>query len=356
MDKGQLRWLVGIYLMPGIVIALPGGLLGRKFGDKRLVLVGLALMSAGGIWLGLATSFAEANAARSLCGIGAVMLNVLATKMVADLFDGKERLLAMSILINSWPIGIGGALLVVGQLAERQGWPWGMFSTAAFAAIGFAVVAAIYRVPANVAASATTGLGLDTLTRTEWQRLLLSSLPWLLYNASFQIVLAFMPSFFVDNGFHLARAASLSAVIAIGFVLGVQAGGVLLKRSAHPDLICYAALGGWGVAILALSSGAAPLLWVVLGGLLGGLPAAALVSLPAEVLRPESRSAGMGVFFTVYYFGCAILPTGAGVLYDRAGGGAALWMAAGLAFCCILILYGFRLGISNVSPQPVSAR
>ena len=356
LDKGQLGWLVGLYLLPGAVIALPGGLLGRRFGDKRLVLVGLALMGVGGIWLGFSQSFAEANAARCLSGIGAVMLNVLVTKMVADLFDSKERLLAMSILINSWPIGIGVALLVVGQLGQHEGWQWGMFSTALFAAIGFAAVAAIYRPPAGAAPAATSGLGLETLTRTEWQRLLLSSLPWLLYNASFQIMMSFMPSFFVDNGFELARATSLSALSAIGFVLGVQAGGLLLKRSAHPDLICHAALAGWCVALLALSTGTAPLLWVVLGGLLGGLPAAALVSLPAEVLRPESRSAGMGIFFTVYYFGCAILPTLAGLLYDRAGGGAALWMAASLAFACIPILGGFRRGMKDARPQPVAAK
>ena len=347
LDKGQLGWLVGLYLLPGAVIALPGGLLGRRFGDKRLVLVGLALMGIGGIWLGFSQSFAEASAARSLSGIGAVMLNVLVTKMVADWFDGKERLLAMSILINSWPIGIGIALLVVGQLGQHDGWQWGMFSTAVFAAIGFAAVVAVYRAPAGAAPAVTSGLGLATLTRTEWRRLLLGSLPWLLYNASFQIMMSFMPSFFVDNGFELARATSLSAVSAIGFVVGVQAGGLLLKRSAHPDLICHAALAGWCVALLALSTGTAPLPWVVLGGLLGGLPAAALVSLPAEVLRPESRSAGMGIFFTVYYFGCAILPTVAGLLYDRAGGGAALWMAAGLASACIPILGGFRRGMKG---------
>ncbi len=356
LDKGQLGWLVGLYLLPGAVIALPGGLLGRKFGDKRLVLVGLALMGVGGVWLGFSRTFAEANAARCVSGIGAVMLNVLVTKMVADWFDGKERLLAMSILINSWPIGIGMALLIVGQLGHYVGWQWGMFSTAFFAATGFAAVAAIYRAPAaDAPPSAILGLGLATLTRTEWQLLLLGSLPWLLYNASFQIMMSFMPSFFVDNGFELARATRLSAVSAIGFVIGVQAGGLLLKRSAHPDLICCAALAGWCVALLALSTGSVPLPWVVLAGLLGGLPAAALVSLPAEVLRPESRSAGMGIFFTVYYFGCAILPTIAGLLYDYAGGGAALWMAAGLAFACIPILSGFRQGMKGALPKPVQA-
>jgi predicted MFS family arabinose efflux permease len=51
LDKAQLGWLIGLYLLPGVAFALPGGLLGRRFGDKRLVLVGLVLMAAGGLWL-----------------------------------------------------------------------------------------------------------------------------------------------------------------------------------------------------------------------------------------------------------------------------------------------------------------
>ena len=49
LDKTQLGWLIGLYLLPGVAFALPGGLLGRRFGDKRLVLVGLALMGIGGL-------------------------------------------------------------------------------------------------------------------------------------------------------------------------------------------------------------------------------------------------------------------------------------------------------------------
>jgi len=104
LDKTQLGWLIGLYLLPGVAFALPGGLLGRRFGDKRLVLVGLALMAAGGATLALARTLLEAEIARFVCGIGAVMLNVLMTKMATDLFEGRERLLAMSVLINAWPI------------------------------------------------------------------------------------------------------------------------------------------------------------------------------------------------------------------------------------------------------------
>jgi predicted MFS family arabinose efflux permease len=343
LDKSQLGWLVGLYLLPGIAMALPGGLLGARFGDKRLVLVGLALMGAGGLWLSLADSFYEATAARLTSGIGAVMLNVLVTKMVADWFEGRERFLAMSILINAWPIGIGMALLVVGPLGELAGWQRGILSTALMAAIGFLAVWTIYRAP-NGSASPTSasGLGLGFLSRKDWQLLLICSLPWMLYNAAFQIVISFLPSIFVGGGFGIKDAGSLIAVNTVLLVLGVQAGGILLKQAKRPDVVCYFALVVWCLSLLPLASSTNPLPWLVVGGLIGGIPAAALVSLPAEFLAVASRSAGMGIFYTVYYLGCATLPGVAGGLYDRYGGQSAIWMASGLAFACVPILWLFR--------------
>ena len=343
IDKTQLGWLIGLYLLPGAAFALPGGLLGRRFGDKRLVLVGLALMAIGGAGLALAESFAAASVARFVSGVGAVILNVLMTKMVTDLFEGRERLLAMSVLINSWPIGIGIALLVIGPLGEAAGWRWGAASSTAFALIGLLLVAAVYRVPeAGPSTAAPAGIGLGVLARREWNLLMIGSLPWLFYNAAYQIVVSFLPSFLVGNGFGIAGAGSLVALNTVMLVVGVQAGGVLLKRTAHPDRLCHAMIVAWCATLLFVAAGSAPLPWLVLGGLLGGIPAAALVSVPGEFLRPESRSAGMGVFYTVYYAGCAVLPTLAGALYDFSGGKAALWMATGLALAAALTLGLFR--------------
>lgn len=349
LDKAQLGWLIGLYLLPGVVFALPGGLLGARFGDKRVVLAGLVLMAAGGLWLALASSFAEANAARLTSGIGAVMLNVLVTKMVADWFDGKERLLAMSILINAWPIGIGIALLVIGPLGQLAGWQWGIASTAVFAASGFATVAAIYRAPDRAPHAVASIIGLHVLTRTEWRLLMIGSLPWLLYNAAYQIMISFLPSFFVERGFGIAYAGSLIALNTAVFVFAVQAGGILLRHAKRTDLVCHTAIAGWCAMLLMLTTPTAPLPWLVLAGLLGGLPAAAYVSLPAEFLRAESRGAGMGIFFTIYYLGCAVLPAVAGALYDLSGSGrAALWMAAGTAFACVPVLWLFRRTMASL--------
>ena len=347
LDNTQLGWLIGLYLLPGVAFALPGGLLGHRFGDKRLVLVGLALMGIGGAWLSVTQSFAGANAARFTSGIGAVFLNVLMTKMVTDLFAGRERLLAMSVLINAWPIGIGISLAVIGPVGELAGWRWGIASSAIFAMIGLAIVATFYRPPAAVAGSAsapstTTGIGIGVLTRVEWSLLAIGSLPWLFYNAAYQIVLSFLPSFLAGNGLGIANAGWLVAVNTVMFVVSVQAGGFLLERSARPEPLCHAAIVAWCATLLFIAAGSAPLPWLVLGGLVGGIPAAALVSAPGEFLRPESRSAGMGVFYTIYYLGCAVLPTLAGALYDASGGKAALWMAAATAVLAAATLFAFR--------------
>jgi MFS family permease len=341
----RLGWLIGLYLLPGAAVALPGGLLGKRFGDSRVVIAGLVLMAAGGLGLAAARSFAEANAARLVSGIGAVMLNVLVTKMVADAFDAKERLLAMSILINSWPIGIGLALLVAAPLGAHAGWPWGFASSALFALIGCVLVATMHRPP--TAAAANDKPVRAALARREWQGLLLASLPWLLYNAAFQIALSFLPSLLVERGIGIASAGSLVAITTAMFVVSVQAGGVVLRRARRPDGVCHLAIAGWCATIVFLAAGGAPLPWLVAGGLIGGLPAAAFVTLPAELLRPEARNLGMGVFYTVYYAGCALLPTLAGFVYDRVGGGAALVFAAALAFACVPILLAFRRTTSH---------
>ena len=98
IDFASLGALIGLYMLPGVVIALPGGMLGQRFGAKRVVLVGLALMAIGGVVMGLGSSFAMAAAGRIISGTGAVLLTVLISKMVTDWFAGREIVTAMSIV------------------------------------------------------------------------------------------------------------------------------------------------------------------------------------------------------------------------------------------------------------------
>ena len=115
--------LIGLYLLPGVFIALPSGMLGERFGAKQIVVVGLAMMAAGGLVMGVSQSFATLACGRLLSGTGAVLMNVLLTKMVADWFAGREIATAMAILVTSWPFGIALGLLGFVPLAAWLGWP-----------------------------------------------------------------------------------------------------------------------------------------------------------------------------------------------------------------------------------------
>lgn len=352
LDNTELGWLIGLYLLPGVVIALPGGLLGARYGDKRMTLLGLALMVGGGIWLASAASIAEADAARLVSGMGAVVLNVLLTKMVADWFEGKERLLAMSVLINAWPIGIGLALFALPVIGEAIGWRGAIAAAAVLAAAGFTAVLFFYRAPA-AAQAVPDGVGLSALDAREWGLLAVASIPWLAFNAAYQLVVSFLPSFLLETGSSLTFSGALTALNTALVIVSVQAGGVLLKHARRPDLLCHGAIAVWCASLLLLASESAPLLWIVAGGLIAGIPASAYVTLPAEFLRPESRGAGMGVFFTVYYAGCALLPGLAGFLSDLAGSTrATLWLAALLAFICVPTLIASRYAIGAPRPAP----
>jgi MFS family permease len=325
-DNAQIGWLVGLYLLPGIALALPGGMLGARFGDKRVALIGLALMVAGGLGFAMSGGIVGASVARAVMGVGAVVLTVLLVKMVTDWFAGKELVLAMSILINTWPVGIGLALLAQGALAQAVSWQAAFIATAALAALGLLSVLLGYR-PAP-GAPAAQRVELRGLSRREWNLLGATSLAWASYNAGFVLLVAFLPIYFVDQGMSIVSAGSITALNTILVIVSVQAGGVFVQRLGHADAVVYAGFAGTALAAIGILTTSLPLPWIVLSGLAGGLPAAVLVSLPGEFLRPESRSTGMGIFYMGFYIGMAVAPPVAGAIAVRTASSAApIWMA-----------------------------
>src|SRR3984957_6974262 len=157
---GDIGFLISLYLAPGLAFALPGGAIGRRFGDKRVVLFGLALMTAGGLAMALAPTlqwqaWGWQVAGRIVAGIGGVLLNVLMSKMVTDWFAGKEIATAMAIFVNSWPAGIALCLFVLPALAAAQGIISALLLTTAFCAIGLVLLATLYRPPAQTAPAVT---------------------------------------------------------------------------------------------------------------------------------------------------------------------------------------------------------
>jgi hypothetical protein len=133
--------LIGLYFTPGVALALPGGAIGQRFGDKRTVLAALMLMLIGGLAMALSDSWTVQIAGRLVAGSGGVLLNVQMTKMVADWFAGREIATAMAIFVNSWPAGVAVALLTLPSVGTAYGVSAVYLAVAALIAFAFVLLA-----------------------------------------------------------------------------------------------------------------------------------------------------------------------------------------------------------------------
>ena len=88
-STGQLQWFADSYNLVLAATLIPAGLLGDRFGRKRMLLLALTLF--GVAWLGCALSDtpAELIAARAVLGFGAAFLMPLRDVRPAALFDPR---------------------------------------------------------------------------------------------------------------------------------------------------------------------------------------------------------------------------------------------------------------------------
>ncbi len=343
LSYADIGFLIGLYTLPGVVLALPGGMLGQRFGDKRVVLVGLLLMVAGGVLAGVAQDYPQLVAGRVLSGTGAILLNVLMSKMVTDWFAGREIVLAMAVFVNSFPIGIGIALLGLGRLGETTGWAAPLLTTGLVALAGLLLVLFAYRPHGNDRRSAASNVATARLSYHVALMVCIAGMIWGLVNGAFGIVLGFAPLLLISGGESVGRAGLLVGVVTWLLVLSVQVGGILAQRWKRPTMLIFVGMMVAGGAMLALPT-VAPLVPLIALGVGMGLPVGVIMSLPSEVLRPEHRGTGMGLFYTWLYIAQAALPPIAGRLQDMVGGSAASIYFAGSLFFATLPLFGlFRL-------------
>jgi predicted MFS family arabinose efflux permease len=343
IDYASLGLLIGLYMLPGVVIALPGGVLGQRFGAKRVVLAGLALMVIGGLMMGLGASYPVVAAGRLISGAGAVLFNVMITKMIADWFAGREIVTAMGMFVSSWPFGLAIGLVVFGPLAAAYGWRTIMHIGALSSLAALVLVALLYRDPPGMPPTDTSARFSLDLTRHEWLMVSIAGIVWGLFNAGFIVLISFAPAIFTQRGFTLAEASGIVSLIGWTLIPSIPLWSMTAERLGRPNLVMHGSFIVSALAIAALPFAG----WYVipLAALIvfNGAPPGLIMALPAQVLRAEHRATGMGVYYTVYYIAMALLPGGAGLARDLSGSAAApLLFSAAMVLLCALGLMLFH--------------
>jgi predicted MFS family arabinose efflux permease len=348
VDYAQIGMLLGAYLLPGVIVAFPAGLLGQRFQEKTLGLAGLALMVISGVALSVSDGFVTALLARTIGGVGATIAILVATKMTTDWFDGREIILAMSLLQVSWPFGAMLALPIQASIAQSSGWPAVMMSGAVVAGAAFCAFAFISG-PSERAQQAAAGR--SRLSGAVLLPVIVAGTIWGAMNLACILFFSYAPLLMVAQGSSPTVAASLTSLAIWFTILAIPSGGYLVHRSGRPiaaivvcSLIAAAALALFGAAVY-------PMISCMVFGVFVGPLSGAILSLPSKVLAPRDRAVGFGVFFTCFYVLMAVGPWAAGHLQDAWGSpsaaliaGAALLVAvAPLSLAFVFLSNPYRL-------------
>jgi MFS family permease len=318
LSYAEVGTLIGLFLLPGVFIAIPSGALTRTVADKNLLMFGAMAMVVGAFLMGSATNPFELYAGRVITGVGGTIFNVILTKMVTDWFIEKEIVIALSVMLTAWPIGIALGLLIHGPVAAAYGWSWTMYLAAIAALAALVLTAAFYRAPLSSATKTSTPLRYGLPTR-ELVHISIVGLGWTLYNAALVAVVSFAPDALVSAGDEPGAAHSVTSLFMWTMLISLPLGGRLLESIGYITTAITLSLLTAAALIIALSVAIAPVAMFVLLGVFAGIPAGALISLSAEAVCPENRGPGLGIFYTWYYAGMTVAPVIAGWLRDWSG-------------------------------------
>lgn len=347
LSYAEVGLLMGLFMLPGVVIAVPGGLLGQRFGSLRVVVVGLGLMIVGGMIVSYSAGLHTAAFGRAIGGVGGVLVNIMLARMVADWFRERELQTAMGLMLSAWPFGMALALVILGPLAAATSWRIAEYVTVAAAGLALALIALAYRdAPAERGAPAASvneparfHLGVPGRV---WALAVSAGIGWAVLNASVIVVASFAPSFLMSRGASVAEAGGITGLALWISILSVPLGGLVADRLKRPRLLVVAGCVATAITIACAARAPWPALWLVASGILLGLPPGIMMALLPRAVRPEHLATALGVFYALFYLGMAVSQTVAGYLRDVTGDAAMpLLFASGLMLVTIAAVVVF---------------
>ncbi|MDQ0599290.1 EmrB/QacA subfamily drug resistance transporter [Streptomyces canus] len=137
-STGQQQWMADAYVVVFAALMLPAGLLGDRFGRRRMLIVGLGIFLAGSALGALADDVNAVVAARALMGVGGALVTPLALSVLPSLFGSDERTKAVGIISAASALGLPLGPIIGGWLLNHFWWGSVFLVNVPMAALGIA--------------------------------------------------------------------------------------------------------------------------------------------------------------------------------------------------------------------------
>ncbi len=343
INHAQIGVLLGLFLIAGVFLSLPAGMIASRIGDHLTLRIGLIALIVGAALVAMSASFTVALTGRLLGGIGAVATSVVGSKLLTDWFIGREIRTAMSLFGLTWPAGIGVGMTILPLIGAWINWQTAVMITGILPALALILVGLIPQHAEGLHDPNPGGeptAALWSLDKKEFWTILAGGLAWPLMNGGGYILFTTHgPGLLMERGATAISANMTAGLLSWLIIVTIPLGGLFADRTGRSTQLFAIGCLVAAVAIAMVPIGGPAVLWVVLASALG-FTVGPVMALPSDVLKAESRATGFGLYYSIYYLGMGTLPALAGWILDRTGSiPAVIWLSA----LCLMLAPAFYI-------------
>lgn len=248
-------WLISTIVLIGAVGSIGVGMIGDRFGHRRMLLSGAALVCAGSLAGALAGGLVHLMATRFVEGVGYIAVISAAPVLIARAAAEKDRPIAFGVWSFYMPFGMAAMValspFLIGALS---GWRGLWLFNAALALVSFVFLIFALRGGRFAPTRAGPPVRMNDLWRT-----LRSAGPWVVavsfgtYSLVFLSSMAFLPTFLTEKeGFSIATASVLIGIAVFMNAPGCFVGGWMLKKGVPGWLGVLVGHGGMAICAAGL--------------------------------------------------------------------------------------------------------
>lgn len=339
-------WVLSIFSVLGVVGGILTGAIVSRFGDRRIMLVGLWAIAVGSLAGSFASDYPLLLATRVIEGLGFLLIIIAAPDLLRRIVAPHERDRAFAIWSCFMPAGMALALLIGPLLV---GWRGLWFTNAVLAAL--VAIAVIRTVSQGVIMQdkwSWSGLAGDTLQTLKAGGPLLLAITFGLYTLLFFALFSFLPILLEERMGVSAALASILTAAAIGAnIIGNLAAGMLRERGvAQWKIIAVASITmgvmGLGIFLSLLPNLAVFAACVIFSGFGGLIPAIIMGGIPPLTPRVQLTPVSFGLVMQGNNLGQLIGPVTVGAVVAGIGWNAVAIFIAGGGFALLLLAIVLR--------------
>ena len=347
---GAGGWLMSVFSMIGVALALPAGFIIGRLGVKRSGILALACLLIGCFCGALAQNIGAMLFGRILEGMGMCFMSIVAPTALAAWFPPERRGLAMGVWGTWIPFASIFAFAAAGTITSQFGWRGMWWASLVYTALVLTLFLSLFRMPEKSALPASPSTGF----RREWQgmrTMLKKADPWRLaisfacYNSLIVALMSFMTPYLTqERGLTSDEARFWVTCLIVVNMLAVLGGGLLSDALGTRKKCILASHGILAFVMLFYFQPGHNVIAVMLlvGGVSGLVVTPSLSAAPEVARRPEDTGRALSILAVGTNGGMVLGPAVYGMIVDSAGWGATVWFSVPVMILGFVVAWGLK--------------